>query len=228
MQRKWSELMHRRNEQDEVSGREDNDGKDMGECRPPGSVGAEVSSAKGMREELVSVPAKLVRVEDIYRTAGIMNPRSGYNIGKVIEMLHSQHTHELSKEARQAAILMALEVAGVPIDEVLKDAKARQDALDSYEAEQRKAVESEWERKAEENVQIQAELERVKGRYMARVSRNLEGVAREKTAFGDWRLSMQQEVRSIAEAVELCQPLNSLERKIAVPGKAETAAAAGK
>jgi uncharacterized phage-associated protein len=99
---------------------------------------------------------------------------------------------------------MALDAAGVPIDEVLKDAKARQDALNSYEAEQRKEVEAEWERKAEENVQIQAELERVKAQYMARIGRNLAGVAREKAAFNSWLTMKQQESQSISEAAELC------------------------
>src|SRR5580704_12107299 len=100
MRRKWSELMHRHNEQDEVSGNGNNDGKGMDENCPPRSGEAKASAASGVREELASFPATLIRVEDIYRSAGIISPRSGYGIGKVIEMLHSEHTRELSKEAR--------------------------------------------------------------------------------------------------------------------------------
>lgn len=202
MQRKWSELMHRHDKQDEANG--NTNGKDEAENRAPHARATEESSADPVREGVAGFPVELVRVEDIYRTAGIMNPRSGYSIGKVIEMLHSAHTRDLSKEAKRAAVLMALDAAGVPIDEVLKDAKARQDALNSYEAEQRKEVEAEWERKAEENVQIQAELERVKAQYMARIGRNLAGVAREKAAFNSWLTMKQQESQSISEAAELC------------------------
>jgi hypothetical protein len=209
MQRKWSELMRRRDKQDEVAA----SGNGIGEeNRPPRT---EESSA-----------VELARVEDIYRTAGIMNPRSGYSIGKVIEMLHSEHTRELSKEARRAAVLMALDVAGVPIDEVLQDANARQDALDSYEAEQRREVDAEWQRKAEENVQIQAELERVKTQYMARISRNLDGVAREKAAFNSWLTMKQQESQSISEAAELCVK-SAVAEPPAAPLPAVRAAAAG-
>jgi hypothetical protein len=143
-------------------------------------------------------------VEDIYRIAGILAPRSGDSFSKVVEMLHSEHTLRLSKEAKRAAVLMALDVAQASKDEVLQDGKARQDALDFYEVPQRKEVESGWARKAEENIRIQAEPERVKVQYMARIRRNLAGVAREKNTFGNWLITKQQESQSISEAAEVC------------------------
>jgi hypothetical protein len=54
------------------------------------------------------------------------------------------------------------------------------------------------------NLQTQAELETVKARYMERLRRNLGGVAREKTTFGNWLTMKQQEAQRMAEAVELC------------------------
>jgi len=154
-----------------------------------------------------SVPTfqvELLAVEDIYRAAGIISPPKGYSVNKVVEMLHSEHIRSLSPEMRQAAVLMALESAGVPLAQVQQDAKARKEALDSYEAGQSEQVEAEWARKAEEVVQIQAELESIKAHYMARISRNLEGVAREKATFNTWQTMKQQEVESMAEAAELC------------------------
>jgi hypothetical protein len=74
----------------------------------------------------------------------------------------------------------------VSIDEVVHDAKARQEAIDTYQGEQRKLFEAQWARKAEENLQIQAEVETVKARYMERVRRALAGVVREKATFGNW------------------------------------------
>lgn len=116
-------------------------------------------------------------------------------------MLHSGHIRELSKEMKRAAVLMALDMAGTPVEQVQKDAKARQDA---HEAQQRKQVEAEWARKAEEIVQIQAELESIKAHYMARIGRNMEGIAREKATFASWLALKQQECDSMAEAVEVC------------------------
>jgi len=154
--------------------------------------------------EVPTFQVDLSPVEDIYRAAGIMDPRRGYSINKVVEMLHSQYIRNLSKEMKRAALLMALEAAGVTIDQLQRDAKARQDALDSHEALQRKHVEAEWARKAEEIAQIQAELESIKAHYMARISQNMEAVAREKETFANWLTLKQQESQSMAEAVELC------------------------
>jgi hypothetical protein len=151
-----------------------------------------------------SVEVELLPVEDIYRLAGIMEPRKGYSIKKVIEMLHSQHVRGLSKEMKRAALLMALDAAGISLTQVEHDAKARQDALDAHEAEQRKQVEGEWARKTEEISQIQNEMERAKTHFMARISRNLDAVAREKATFNSWLSIKQQEAQSIAEALELC------------------------
>lgn len=70
--------------------------------------------------------------------------------------------------------------------------------------QQRKQVEAEWARKAEEIVQIQAEMENIKALYTARISRNTEGVARQKATFAGRVSSKQQERQGMAEAVELC------------------------
>ena len=119
-------------------------------------------------------------------------------------MVRNEHIRGLSKEMKQAAVLMALDAAGISFDQVRQDAKARQEVLDSYEAAQKKQVEAMWARKAEEVVQIQAELESVKAHHLARISRNLEGVAREKATFNSWLTLKQQECENMAEAVELC------------------------
>jgi hypothetical protein len=145
-------------------------------------------------------------------------------------MLSSEHMQGLSKELKQAAVLMALEAAGVSLDQVQQDAKARQDAMDSYEVSQRKQVEAVWARKAEEVVQIQAELESVKAHHLARISRNLEGVAREKAAFNNWLMLKQQECESMAEAVEMCLRSHAISEPAITPvaeiGKEKAIAAA--
>lgn len=151
----------------------------------------------------VSLQVLLLPSEEIYVAAGIMNAPKGYGIQKVVEMLNSEHIHNLSKEMKKVAVLMALDAAGVSLDQVRQDAKARQDALDAYEATQKKQAEAEWARMEEEVLQIQAELERVKAQYLARVTRNLEGVSRDKTRFSSWAAAKQQETQSMADAVDL-------------------------
>ncbi|MGA2606721.1 MAG: hypothetical protein ABSH01_04600 [Terriglobia bacterium] len=123
---------------------------------------------------------------------------------RVIEMLHSEHIRGSSKEMKRASVLLALDAAGISVDEVLQDANVRQEAIDAHEAGQRKQFEALLARKAEGNIQIQAELERVKTRYGERLRRNLDGMAREKATFGNWLTLKQQESQSMAEAVALC------------------------
>jgi hypothetical protein len=186
-----------------------------GSNNPPNEPVQRAAEAAPRRERAVAKPtaipsgeraggfeAELLPVEDIYHAAGITSPRRGYSITKVVEMLRSEHLRGASRELRRAAVLMALDAAGVSVDEVLQDAKVRQEAVDAYATEQRKHAEAQWARKAEENIQIQAELELVKAHYGERIRRNLDGVAREKATFGSWLKMKEQETQGMAEAVE--------------------------
>jgi hypothetical protein len=146
----------------------------------------------------------LQSMEDIYRSAGIMNPRMGYSVSKVVEMLNSDHIRGLSNDAKRAAVLMALDAAGISIEEVLRDAALRKDALSAYEAGQRKQFEEYWARKIEGNSQIQSEMDRVTAQYLERINRTLEEVAEEKSAFARWQTMKQREAEQISEAVGLC------------------------
>jgi len=161
-------------------------------------------SAKPAEDGAHGFPVELLPIEDIYRTSGIRNPRKDYGINKVVEMLRSEHVRDLPSEMKRAAVLMALDAAGIPVEEVLRDAKARQDALDSYEAERKKQMEAEWARKAKENAEIMAELESAKLHHTACINRNLDRIVREKATFSEWLAMKQQESQNIIEAAALC------------------------
>jgi hypothetical protein len=147
---------------------------------------------------------ELLPMEEIYRAAGAVAPRRGYGVAKVVDMLHSEHLRGVSEEMKRAAVLVALESAGVTIGQIQQDAKTRREALDCYEKEQQTQLEAEWARKAEENAQIEAELERMKAQYMAKITRNLAGVTREKAAFDSWQTLKKQAAENMTEAAELC------------------------
>jgi len=147
---------------------------------------------------------ELLPLEEIYVAAGIVSPRRGYTIKKVMEMLHSEHLSALSKEMRRASVMMALDAAGISVDEVLRDAQVRLEAIKSYEAEQKKLCDAEWARKAEEHVQLKTELEQVRTRFMERMKQTLDGIARDRARFGSWLSTMHEEAQSITEAAELC------------------------
>ena len=56
-------------------------------------------------------------------------------------------------------------------------------------------------KKNQENRQVQAELDRLKAEYEAKIRKNNDSVAREKERFSAWREKKQQEEQKIAEAV---------------------------
>lgn len=205
MRRNWFGMSNRETKQDAPLGNEASNGNNNGNRPHETAPAAPKSFAEPANNgSPAGFPVELLAIEDVYRTSGIRTPRKDYGINKVMEMLRSEHVRGLSNEMKRAAILMALDAAGIPVDEVVRDAKVRHEALDSYEAERKKQIEAEWERKAKENAQILAELEAAKLQHMAAINRNLDRIAREKTTFNEWRALKQQESQSIADAVALC------------------------
>ena len=167
-------------------------------------------AAKGPRADLLSY-------DDIYHAAGIISPRSGYGIHKVVEMLNSERIRALSKDIQRASVLMALDAAGASPEELLQDATGRQQALDSYEGSQCKQLEKFEARKLEENTQIQAEMERIAAHYAERIQNNQDQVAKQKEALRNWQMAKQHESQRISEVIDLCS-------KPLVPANTETPA----
>jgi hypothetical protein len=95
---------------------------DLGNRRPQQDGG---NGAPGMNGDAAAATprADLLLLEDIYRTAGIMEPRMGYSITKVVEMLRSDHLRGLGDEVKWASVLMALSAAGIPLGDILQDGR---------------------------------------------------------------------------------------------------------
>ncbi|MGB7599109.1 MAG: hypothetical protein WBM24_02290 [Candidatus Sulfotelmatobacter sp.] len=230
MARKWLELAPWQNKRESLSEKSaESSDHAQSEKGRENSMQQTDSSAKKEAEDrktecVAGFQVDLLPMEDIYRAAGITNSKKGYSIHKVVEMLNSEHMVGLANETKRAAVMVALEAADISLGQVQQDAKTRQEALDRYEAEQTKLIEAEWARKAEENIRIEEELERVRAQYAARVKRNLDEAAREKSKFDRWLAMKQQEVKSISAAMDLC-----LKREVPDPASVPltSAAAAG-
>jgi len=168
------------------------------------------------------VRGELLSYEDIYHAAGLMNPRSGYGIHKVFDMLNSDRIRDLAVDVKRASVLMALDAAGTSIGDLLQDATRRHQALQSYEEGRQKQLEEFERRKAQENSQIEAEMERMRAHYAERIQHNLDEVKDEKEALRNWQAAMQTETQRINEVIELCgkQPAASAAAAGAGPGAA--------
>lgn len=81
-----------------------------------------------------SVPANVADFGAVYAEAGIQLPPHGYGVDKVGEMLQSKRLASLAPDVRAAAVMAALEAAGVAVRDVIQDAVLRDRALDGFEA----------------------------------------------------------------------------------------------
>jgi hypothetical protein len=150
--------------------------------------------------------AKSVSFEDIYRDAHMKPPKMSYGILKVAEMVNSTHLVGMPPEAKRCSLMMALDAAGIQIEDLLQDAMLRQRALNDYEEGEQKRLDEFQASKVQENTRIQTELDRLTAQYMARIQTNLDEVAREEDNFRAWQKRKQQESQRIAEAAAFCVP----------------------
>jgi hypothetical protein len=139
--------------------------------------------------------------EDIYNAAEIKAPAHGYSILKVADMLNSEHIRQMPAEVKKGSILVALEAAGVKIQEVIQDAIRRDQALDAFERIRLKSVEDIETKKIEENRKIQADLDKFVAEQKARLQANLAEVDKQKESFSSWRIQKQLEEQRIADCV---------------------------
>ena len=58
-------------------------------------------------EGLTGPQTNLLSYEDIYRAAGILSPRSGYGIHKVVDMLNSERIQNLAPDVKRASDFLA-------------------------------------------------------------------------------------------------------------------------
>jgi hypothetical protein len=148
-----------------------------------------------------SAAANPASFQDIYDAAEIQPPAHGFTIMKIGEMLRSEHIRNLPRDVKRSSILVALEAAGAPLQEVIEDAVRRDRALDTFERVQEKSLTDLEAAKTKENQQIQAEMDRVVADYRARIQANSDAIAKEKERFFAWRLKKQEEEQKISDAV---------------------------
>lgn len=154
---------------------------------------------------LAQTAGKLETFDAIYEAAGVRSPASGFTILKIVdEVLRSEHLRSQPLEVKRCAVLVALEAAGVEIEEIVQDAAQREQALNGYESVQQKAMEEFEARKAKENREIQAEMERKNAEYSTRILANNANVTKEKERFRVWQAKKLQELQKMRETIDSC------------------------
>jgi hypothetical protein len=194
---------------------------------------AETSAAQTIAEIAASVKpvamsqpvANPQSFDEIYQAAEIAIPPHGFTIFKIADMLKSEHIRTLPVEIKRSSVLLALDAAGVKLQEIIQDAVRRDKALDTFEIVQQRSLDQLEARKADDNKQLQAEADRVLTELRSKIQANNDEVARERERLQTWRLQKQQEERRIADAVAPFASENPISTGPAVaPAKPEPAA----
>jgi hypothetical protein len=181
----------------------------VGESEPSDDATQSSDAAQTVARIAATVPAEPAfsapvknptSFDEIYSAAEIQTPPHGYSIQKVATMLASEHLRGLSADIKRNSILVALEASGAKIEDVIQDAIHRDRALDSYERVLRKSLADVQAKKADENRQIEAEMNKMLTDYRARIQANNETLAKESERFSAWLTQKQQEEKNIADA----------------------------
>jgi molecular chaperone GrpE (heat shock protein) len=116
-------------------------------------------------------------------------------------MMQSEHIRELPPEVRRKSVLVALDAAGVRIDDVVQDAVRRDRALDTYERVLQQHVDELTATTAAENKQLEEDVARRIAELRVQIDENSRRLAAEQAELQSWRTRKQQEEALIAETV---------------------------
>lgn len=172
-----------------------------GAAPTPAQTIADIAAAVNVPPAFKQTVANPAAFEQIYEAAEIRPPSHGFTIFKIADMLKSEHIRSLAVEIKRSSVLLALDAAGVPLQDVIQDAVKRDRALDTFESVQHRALEQLETRKAEENRKLQEEADRVLNELRAKIQSNNDEIAKERERMHTWRLQKQQEEQRIAEAI---------------------------
>jgi hypothetical protein len=155
-----------------------------------------------------SATAKLSSFEELYQRSTFKPATStaAWDILKVADMIGSEHLHGLSPAGKHSALMMALEAAGVAVEDMLQDAVQRQRVLNEYEETQRRRLEQFEKGKLQDNQRLADEMEGVCAHYRMRIASAVQEIERERAAFREWQDRKEREQRRISEAASACVP----------------------
>jgi hypothetical protein len=150
--------------------------------------------------------AKLSSFDELYQRSALkaVTSTAAWDILKVADMVNNGHFQGLSPAAKHSALLMALEAAGVAVEDMLKDAVHRQRVLNEYEDGQRKRLEDFQSAKYLEMDRLGAVMEAMCAEYRLRIADAEQDVERERELFREWQERKEKEHRRISEAAAAC------------------------
>lgn len=143
-------------------------------------------------------------LEQVYASAGIQPPAHGFTVYRLIEMLEGEEFRDLDAPTRArviAGVLKRLPSGAVEVEDIVRDAAARDRALDAFERFVADRV-VRLEREAEEkNAALQREIDELTLANTRLMEANRAAVAQERARLERWRARKREEEQRLFSAI---------------------------
>lgn len=144
-------------------------------------------------------------VEQVYSSAGIVEPVNGFTVYRLIEMLEAEEFRGMDTPTRAkviAGLLRRLPTGAVEIGDIVRDAEARDRALDAFErflADRAARQEKDTE---EKNRALQQQIDELTRKNKQEMEANRAAVEQEKARLERWRARKRAEEDRLFNAVQ--------------------------
>ncbi|MEO8360871.1 MAG: hypothetical protein ABI672_12640 [Vicinamibacteria bacterium] len=145
------------------------------------------------------LPAEIMDFGEVYREARIEPPLHGYGIDKIESMLNHPRLVALRPEQRAAAVLAALEAAGVEFTDILRDAVLRDQAIERFALAKEAEMQGERQRAEEAVIRARQELDSFVAEKRAEVERLRREIKEAEGRFAELQERRRVEERRILE-----------------------------
>lgn len=146
-----------------------------------------------------NLPADIMDFGEVYREARIEPPRHGYGIDKIETMLNHPRLVAIRPEQRSAAVLAALEAAGVEFTDVLADASLRDQAIERFALAKEAEMQAERYRAEEAVARARQELDAFASEKRAEVENLRREIKEAEERFAELQERRRVEERRILE-----------------------------
>lgn len=154
-------------------------------------------------------------LEQVFSSAGIQPPAHGFTVYRLIEMLEGEEFRDLDAPTRAkviAGVLKRLPTGAVEVEDIVRDAAARDRALDAFERFLADRVVRQ-EREAEErNAALQQQIDELTIANTQLMDANRAAVAQEQARLERWRARKREEEDRLFTAVALFVEHNPVTR----------------
>jgi C4-dicarboxylate-specific signal transduction histidine kinase len=143
--------------------------------------------------------------DQIYTSAGIREPQHGFTVNKLVEMMQAEELRDLDGPTRAKVITgMLRRLLGCPValDDIVRDAVQRDQALDAFErflSERTARTEAEL---VEANRKLQAEVDELVRRNTEAMQANQARIEAERAKVERWRTRKRTEEERLFTAVQ--------------------------